>query len=217
MRISNLLAAAADQARQLDNGWLGPEHVLLALLATPNLAADALGDVGVTYDRVRELMGQRRYDPDLPVLTSREGVRTNPAAHGLIGWAHGFAVASGHRAPRPEHWLIGLLYNDDRGAMCLHPFGVQARAVVTALAGRGVPVPDLGPMEYRPWRGWRHVYVAEEQLPAILDLLGKKHPPGSEWRWGFNLVGEPRRARIGAEEGIDLEAIVAEARGRPGS
>jgi len=44
-------------------------------------------------------------------------------------------------------------------------------------------------------------------------LLIQQHPPGSQWRWGFNwLPGMPRRARVDAEEGIDLDALLAQAR-----
>ena len=46
--------AAFDQAQQLDHGWVSVEHVLLAFLATPNAASDALADVGVKYERVRD-------------------------------------------------------------------------------------------------------------------------------------------------------------------
>src|SRR5262249_5050980 len=79
------------------------------------------------------------------------------------------------------------------------------------LASRGMSVPEFAPVEYQPWRRPRTVYVSKKELQPILDLLSKKHPPGSEWKWGFNWVGKPRRGRISAEEGIDLDAIVAEA------
>ncbi len=47
----------------------------------------------------------------------------------------------------------------------------------------------------------------------VVDVLSDRHPPGSEWQWGFN----SRKDRAGkiqfsAEDGIDLDAIVAEAR-----
>jgi hypothetical protein len=69
-------------------------------------------------------------------------------------------------------------------------------------------------------RGWGHhrIEVTEAELQPVLDLLTRKHPPGSAWRWAFNwLPGEPRRAHVDAEEGIDLDRILAEARGRAGS
>jgi tRNA A37 methylthiotransferase MiaB len=52
-------------------------------------------------------------------------------------------------------------------------------------------------------------------------VLGERHPPGSEWRWGFNWYpagpddqGGPRRAWVGAEEGVDLTDALATARAR---
>src|SRR6202171_2004838 len=138
MSVTAIEKAAFVQAQLLDHGWVGVEHFLLALLATPNEASDALAGVGVKYERVREHLSSVLYDPDLPMLTSRKGVSTNPAAQRLMGWAFGFAAASGETKPRPEHWLIAMLYMDDRGAMWLHPFGVRAQAVIDALSGRGV-------------------------------------------------------------------------------
>lgn len=196
---------------------MGVEHFLLALLATPNEASDALAGVGVTHERVRKHLRSLVYDPDLPMLKARKGISTNPAAQRLVGWAFGFAAASGETKPRPEHWLIAMLHVDDRGAMWLHPFGVSAQAVIDALSQRGVRVPEFVPVEFQPWRGSRHVYVSRKEVQPIVDVLSQNHPPGSEWKWGFNLVGKPQRGRISAEEGIDLEGIVAQARakGRP--
>lgn len=206
--------AAAEQARLLDHGWIGPEHFLLAVLAEPGVASETLEGFGVTYDLLRERLRSRGGDRDLPRAAS--GGVLNPAAHGLVGWARGFAAAQGAAAPRPEHWLVALLYADDRAAMSLHPFGVTAPAVAEALAGRGAPVPGQPPPAYRPWRGIHHVSVAEEERQPVVQVLLERHPPGSEWRWGFNLVGQPPRCRITAEEGIDLHAIVEEVRGRRG-
>jgi hypothetical protein len=205
---------AVEQARQLDHGWAGPEHFLLALLAEPNVASETLNALGVTHDLLRERLRLRGADPDLP--DARTGIVINPAGHRLVGWARGFAAAQGSRTPRPEHWLVALLYSDERAAMSLHPFGVTAQAVSDALAGRGLPVPGFAPAEHRPWRGVHHVWVADEERRPVVHVLLERHPPGSEWRWGFNWVGEPRRCRISAEDGVDLDGIVAEVREQHG-
>jgi len=205
---------AVEQARQLDHGWVGPEHFLLAVLAEPSVASEALGELGVTYELLRERLHSRGDDPDLPA--ARNGIALNPASHRLVGWTRGFAAAQGPMTPLPEHWLVALVYSDDRAAMSLHSFGVTAQAVLDALAGRGSPVPVDPPAPYRPWRGVHHVTVAEDERRPVVQLLLERHPPGSEWRWGFNRVGEPRRCRITAEGGIDLDAIVAEVRGPNG-
>ena len=80
---------------------------------------------------------------------TQKGISPNPAANKLIGWAAGFAVGAGVRSPRPEHWLIAMLYLDYRGPMWLHAFDVSAKAAVDALATRGVPVPESAPIEYQ--------------------------------------------------------------------
>jgi hypothetical protein len=98
-----------------------------------------------------------------------------------------------------------------------HLLGVSARAVVDALAARGIPTPRSAPPEHRRWCGVRHVYVAEGELKAVIDILGERHPAGGALRSGFNSVGEPRRGRITAEKGITLEEIVIEARRRAGT
>jgi hypothetical protein len=64
--------------------------------------------------------------------------------------------------------------------------------------------------------------VREAELKPVIDVLSERHPPGSEWRWGFNWLpdpgeGRPRRAWVGGEEGIDVEAALAAARERSGS
>jgi hypothetical protein len=209
-----MVERAFGQARQLDHGWVGPEHFLLALLATPNAASDALAELGVTYARFREHLGALVQDPDLPPLKAREGMGINPAGHEVMGWAGGFAAAFGLRSPRPEHWLVAMLYMDDRGAMWLHSFDVSIKTAMDALARHGIQLPDFAPGEYQAWRGARHVYVSRDELQPIVDLLSQMYPAGSEWKWGFNWVGRPRRGRITAEEGIDLEAVVVQARRR---
>jgi hypothetical protein len=205
---------AVEQARQMDHGWTGPEHFLLAVLAEPGVASETLTGLGVTYEELRGRLRSRSADPDLP--GARNGITLNPAAQRLAGWALGYAAAQGSRTPQPEHWLVALLHADDRAAMALHPFGVTGAGVAEALAARGVPVPAYPPPVHRPWRGVHHVWVTEEERRPVVRLLLERHPPGSEWRWGFNWVGEPRRCRISAEGGIDLDAIVADVRDRDG-
>ncbi|HEV8652405.1 MAG TPA: hypothetical protein VG276_24220 [Actinomycetes bacterium] len=79
-------------------------------------------------------------------------------------------------------------------------------------------MPEVDPPLYRPWRGHHHVEVSEAQLKPLIDLLIQQHPPGSEWRWGFNwLPGQPRRARVDAEQGIDLGRVLTQARGQASS
>jgi ATP-dependent Clp protease ATP-binding subunit ClpA len=48
------VAVAQDEARSLDHGWIGTEHLLLGLLADPGTpVSTAVAGLGVTHDRVR--------------------------------------------------------------------------------------------------------------------------------------------------------------------
>jgi len=209
-----VIREAFEEARRQRRNWLGPEHYLLAVLAEPSPATEAMAELGVTYDRlaprlaeVRTVNGRRtRY------FASRY-VTTNPASHQVRGWATGFAAARGRESPSPEDWLLAVVYGDHGTTMsALHEFGVSAADVVDALRRRRVETPDFQPEEYRPWRGHRTVEVARSEWQAVVDVLGEKHPPGSEWRWGFNSRRDrPGRIQFMAEDGLDLESIVAEA------
>jgi Clp amino terminal domain, pathogenicity island component len=212
---TRMLGRASEQARRLDQGWVGPEHYLLAVLAEPSAATEALAELGVTYDRLVEQLRHERGDPDWPPprYDQAKGLSPNPAAYRLEGRAEGLALAWGHRSPTPEHWLLAMLYEEYGVAVRLHPLGASQAAILEALRRRGVGVPEVDPPAYRPWRGHHRVEVEEAELGPLLDLLGQQYPPGSQWRWGINwLPGEPRRARVDAEEGIDLEEVLAQAR-----
>jgi ATP-dependent Clp protease ATP-binding subunit ClpA len=218
---ARMLGRAAEQARRLDHGWVGAEHYLLALLAEPSAATEALAELGVTYDRLADRLRSQVDDPDWPSprYDQAKGLSPTPATYGLVGRAEGFALAWGRRSPTPEQWLLAMIYEEHGWAVQqLHHLGASQAAILEALRRRGVGVPEVDPPAYRPWRGHHRMEVEEAELEPLLDLLGQQHPPGSQWRWGFNwLPGEPRRARVDAEEGIDLDEVLAEARRRAGS
>ena len=62
-RVPALLFRAFKEAKDLDHGWVGPEHLLLALLARPSVATDVLAALGMTYDGLAEYL-RTRGDPD---------------------------------------------------------------------------------------------------------------------------------------------------------
>lgn len=207
---------AADEARRVRQNWLGPEHYLLAVLAEPSIATETMAELGVTHDRLATKFGRimKTVNGRRIRYIESKGITTNPAAHGVSGWAKGFAAASGRERPTPEDWLLSIVYYDDSAvASALHDLGVAAAAVVDAIRRRGLKTPDFEPEEHRPWRGLRTTEVARSEWKAVVDVLNEKHPPGSEWRWGFNSRKDrPGKIQFVAEEGIDLEAIVADAR-----
>lgn len=215
-----MLAAAADQARRLDHGWVGTEHYLLALLAEPSVATKVLAELGITYQRFDDYVRTRLHDRESPPPRYEHGKGLSPSAGAdkLQARAEGLAFAFGHRWPAPEHFLLAMVYDDHGMAGSLHHLGATQPAILEALGRRGVRLPEVDPPLYRPWRGHHRVEVDEAELKPLIDLLLQRHPPGSQWRWGFNwLPGVPRRARVDAEEGIDLDAVLAQARGPAGS
>lgn len=102
-----MLGAAFDQARRLDHGWTGTEHLLLARLAQPSVATEALADAGVTYPRVLEalqgpdgLLGPdvQRYSPERGPdgePQGAQGLRPGRWARARMGPPFAFARALG--------------------------------------------------------------------------------------------------------------------------
>jgi Clp amino terminal domain, pathogenicity island component len=215
---------AGAEAQRLDHGWIGTEHVLLAVFAEPSPATEALEELGVTRDRVEETArAAGDIEPRPPRYDPKAGLSPNPAWYKLTGCATGLALAAGRRHPKPEHLLLAMVYEELYPVPgLLHEIGSSERALVDALARRGVPVPAVDPPVYKPMRGHHRIDVTEAELKGVLKVLRERYPPGSEWRWGFNWYpddpqGGPRRAWVGGEEGIDLEDALATAREREGS
>jgi ATP-dependent Clp protease ATP-binding subunit ClpA len=78
-----MLSSASGIARRLDHGWVGTEHFLLALLAEPSVATEALADVGVAYDRVLDaLRGPTGLlGPDVQHYSPERGLSPSPRAY----------------------------------------------------------------------------------------------------------------------------------------
>jgi ATP-dependent Clp protease ATP-binding subunit ClpA len=206
-----------EQAVRLGHTYIGDEHYLLALLATPSIASETLEELGITHERVAEhVRGRGPYAGGSDSEPRRRVLHHTPAAYGLTGRAEAFAATARASKPRPEHWLQAIVWSDAGSAVSiLHHLGASQLAVLDGLRRRGVAVPEVEPPLYRPWRGTETVEVSEDEGRPLLKLLRERHPPGSEWRWGTNWKSdEPLRVRVMAEEGIDLQALVRESRGQ---
>lgn len=101
------VALAQEDARRLRHSYIGPEHLLLALLQTDGLAAQVLDSLGVDRPAVRRQVEQRL------------GTGTTPAPEGHIPFAKGAkkvlefslreALGLGHNYIGTEHLLLGVL------------------------------------------------------------------------------------------------------------
>jgi hypothetical protein len=202
----SIVRAAHDEAAATGDDWVGPPHVVLALLAGDCVAARVLTEAGL--DRARAL--ERLPHGGKPGHGS--GGLANPAFYKLSGIATGLALAAGRRHAAPERWLLALAYDaHDREATTLDVFGVDPAQIVAALREHGVPAPPIPAPVHVPWRGKHQVVVPAARLQRMLDRLNAEHPAGSEWRWGWNWVDDDMgRAVVIAEEGIDLAAYAGE-------
>ena len=210
-----MLNKAGEEAKRLRQNHIGPEHYLLALIAEPSVATEVMRELGVTHERLAARLGElKTVNGRRPRYRASGWTTVNPAAHEVAAWARGVAAGRGRRRPAPEDWLLAVIYQGaNLVASVLDGLGVSLPAVTEALRRQGVWTPDFAPESYRPWRGNHRVEVARSEWQAVVDLLCERHPPGSEWRWGFNSRRDrPGRVQFVAEDGIRLDAIVAEAR-----
>ncbi len=131
-RATAVLADAANAARRLRQDALGPEHLLLGLLAERTLVATLRGlgvDTPLLAQRVEAALppGTRSASRDTPPATPelREALQVAEAEA-----AHG-GVAIG-----PEHLLVGLLtMRAGTAPRLLHQAGVSLKAARRALGG----------------------------------------------------------------------------------
>jgi Clp amino terminal domain, pathogenicity island component len=102
----NVLAQCEEEAHRLGHGFVGTEHLLLALFASPDAtAAKLLGETGLTRSMV-----QRQITTFIkPGVVSEEGNRPfTPRAKAAVRHAVHEALQLGHDYVGTEHLLLGL-------------------------------------------------------------------------------------------------------------
>src|SRR3984885_4943799 len=106
-RSRRVLVYAQDQARDLNDAFMGTEHILLGLiLEADGVAAKVLSSAGVTYDAVREKINETRVavadaPPGSPPFT--------PRAKKVLELSLREALQLGHNYIGTEHMLLGLV------------------------------------------------------------------------------------------------------------
>jgi ATP-dependent Clp protease ATP-binding subunit ClpC len=141
-RAKKVLALAQKEAEEAHHGYIGTEHLLIALLREANgLAAPALKNLGVELDRVRGavhavLSGQA---PTQPPTTVAPTVRVKR----VVEISFEEARRMGHNYVGTEHLLLGLLIEGEGiAARVLADLGVTldtARAEIGRLLEAGPP------------------------------------------------------------------------------
>ncbi len=136
-RARAVLSGAADEARLLGHGYVGPEHLLLALFQpSESLAAQALAAAGITRTIVVEQVAPPGTDTTAPG-SDKEPVPYNPAAVEVLRGAVVEALQLGHNHIGTEHLLLALFRQDGTPATrALAALGVsheQTEARITEL------------------------------------------------------------------------------------
>jgi ATP-dependent Clp protease ATP-binding subunit ClpA len=102
-----VLRSAGEEALALGHHVIAPEHLVLGLLAPPDeLAAQALAQLGVTADAVRERVSER-LGTGAPRPTGSLGL--SPQAKRLLELARAIAKSLGSRCPKTEHILLAAI------------------------------------------------------------------------------------------------------------
>ena len=127
-RARRVLVLAQEEARLLNHNFIGTEHLLLGLLAEgEGVGAKALESLGVSVDRVRELIEQ--------TVGSAETASTGappftPRSKKVLELSLREALQLGHNSIGTEHMLLGLV-REGEGVAC------------TVLTRLGVPLPEV--------------------------------------------------------------------------
>ena len=185
------------RAQELRTKAAGPTHLLLALLDLPaeDVTRRALTAAKVTREGL-DARGRSR----------GRGVSASPALRIVDAFAHGLAVARGDRHPSATDELLSLCWHPDAWLTDRDP----RRKIVLSLKAAGVAVPP-GPLpKWDPTRVTQRVEIDRAHLSTAIELLKERYPVGTHPKWGVNRL--PRgRALLAAEDGVDLEAVAADA------
>lgn len=114
-----VIVLAQEEARALNHGYIGTEHLLLGLFREgEGLAAQALEDVGISLDeargRVEEIIGSGQDSP-------QGAIPFTPRAKKVLERSFQEAIALGNDHIATEHILLGLIREGE---------GVAAQVIV---------------------------------------------------------------------------------------
>ncbi|MCI6086133.1 MAG: ATP-dependent Clp protease ATP-binding subunit [Selenomonas sp.] len=120
------------EAQELEQDYIGTEHILLGLLhEREGIAAKALGSVGLDFQAVRQqvenvIEQEEQYPSDNPYYT--------PMAKHAMEMSVREAQRLGHSYVGTEHILLGLLHDEDNaGARVIESMGVDLDELKTTV------------------------------------------------------------------------------------
>ena len=119
---------AKKQAASLGHGYVGTEHLLLALIEVKGVASEVLKENGVVYDKILELV-EDHLAASGGVMIAEMGEYT-PRAKRVIESACEEAERLGNTGAGTEHLLLALLKDSDSiGVRLLNTKGINVQKI----------------------------------------------------------------------------------------
>jgi ATP-dependent Clp protease ATP-binding subunit ClpA len=203
--IADVLADAHEAAEELGHGWLGAEHLLVALLRS-RVAGEALRECGLrreaAFTDLSNLPDSYRWKT--PFAGSAVGTRLVTAdAAAVLARAEGVAVGLGSEQVRPEHILLSLIWHptSDVAITVMERHGATQSRLLEALAHHGFEVPNATPPSRPEWGPM--FSISRDQFESLTQELRR-----AGVLYCFNYMGEA--VRISVEQKDPGPALVRE-------
>src|SRR5207237_10753572 len=178
-----VVVGAEREARALNHGFIGTEHLMLALVEpeTVGRAADLLASYGLDHDELKdavcEIVGPG--EDDVPAST----IPFTPRSKKVLELSLREALAARSRTIEPEHILFGILREGDGvGAKLLRDRGITSDLVRSHLGGvRQAPVRRLSRFRMPMMPGMtagalRAMAEARKATVGRTSEVGRQHP-----------------------------------------
>ncbi len=105
-----MLNNAGEITKKMNGNQIDSEQLLYGILCVPSsLACKMLRDENVTKERLLDKLTQPGYNPNL----SADKMELTPRSKNILVTASNIAYKLGHNFLSAEHFLIGILYNED--------------------------------------------------------------------------------------------------------
>jgi hypothetical protein len=174
-----VVVRAQESARELNHGYVGKEHLLLALLVDgEEVPAQVLGSLGIDGEKARarviELVG-------LGNEPQHGNIPFTSEAKNVIEMSLRESLALGHTEIRPGHLLLGLLRDRDGVAVdVLSEFNAQPEDIRERVLARLPPGPPRAARLAGVARGLSRVVAVEPQASVKGPLCASCERPLTE-------------------------------------
>jgi len=161
-----VIRASAQLAEEYGHGYIGTEHLLLALLEVNGTASMVLRENGVEFDRLEELL-DHLLTPDGEVMVQDSGEET-PRFQKVVQNSIREAMRLRGMKAGTEHLLIALLKEADSIAVrLLNTLGINIQKIyIDVMTAMGVEQ-NAAKSDYMSWKGGRG--KANKSATPMLD------------------------------------------------